>query len=160
MAYPVDTSMWRLEWNEGLSMCIPEIDAEHQRFISLVNDLNESIIARMDVEVVKRCMRAIVADATSHFAHEEALFKEWSYPAAEEHARKHAQILQVLHEILGRFERGGLEYEWIEAGLQIKQALIEHLLNEDTKYRDYCCTTGIRSPEGQCPTCPAKASPG
>lgn len=31
-----------------------------------------------------------------------------------------------------------VEYEWIDAGLKVKRALIEHLLTEDTKYRDYC----------------------
>ena len=35
--------IWRLDWNESLSMYIPEIDAEHQRFIQLVNELNEAI---------------------------------------------------------------------------------------------------------------------
>ncbi len=132
-----DSSMWRLEWNEGLSVCIPEIDAEHRRFIDLVNYLNEAIMARMDVQVIKRCMQAILDDAAAHFAHEESLFKEWGYPAAGEHAERHARMIVSLHWIMGRFERGGTELEWIEAGLQVKQALIEHLLHEDMKYRDY-----------------------
>lgn len=138
-------SPWRLEWNEGLSVCIPEIDAEHQRFIGLVNDLNESIVARMDKEVIKKCMQAILDDAAAHFAHEEALFKEWGYPAASEHAERHAQITLALHEIMGRFERDGTDFEWIEAGLLVKQALIDHLLIEDMKYRDYCLATGRHS---------------
>ena len=138
-------SPWRLDWNERLSVCIPEIDVEHQRFISLVNDLNEAIIARMDKEVIKRCMQAILDDAAAHFAHEEALFKEWKYPVAEEHAARHAEITQALHEIMSHFVHGGTEYEWIEAGLQVKQALIDHLLIEDMKYRDYRLASGAQS---------------
>ena len=137
MSYQTDLPLWRLEWNEGLSMHIPEIDVEHKRFINLVNDLNEAIVGRMDLEVIKRCMQAILDDAAAHFAHEQVLFMEWGYPEAGEHAMKHAQIMRTLNEIMGRFERGGTEYDWIEAGLQIKQALVEHLLNEDMKYRDY-----------------------
>lgn len=144
MSYPTD-SLWRLEWNDALSVCIPEIDAEHQRFIQLVNDLNEAIIARMDLEVIKRCMQAILGDAAAHFAHEEALFKEWGYPAAGEHAERHAQITLALHEIMRRFEHGGTEYEWVEAGLEVKQALIGHLLTEDMKYRDYWLASGRQS---------------
>jgi hemerythrin-like metal-binding protein len=137
MSYPTDVPLWRLEWNEGLSMHIPEIDAEHRHFIDLVNDLNEAIVGRMDLEVLKRCMQAILDDAAAHFAHEQALFKEWRYPEAGEHAVKHAQIMRALNDIMARFERGGTDYDWIEAGLQIKNVLIEHLLTEDMKYRDF-----------------------
>ncbi len=142
MPYTADSSLWRLEWNSELSVFIPEIDAEHQHFILLVNDLNEAIFARMGLEVIKRCMQAILDDTASHFAHEEALFREWGYPAAGEHAERHAQMTAALHEIMDRFKHGGNELDWISAGLQVKQALIEHLLNDDMKYRDYRLAAG------------------
>ncbi len=142
MSYPNSSSPWRLEWSDALSVCIPEIDAEHQHFIRLVNELNEAIIRRMDVEEIKKRMQAILDDAVAHFAHEEILFKEWRYPEAEEHAKKHAHIVLAMNGIMAGFVRGGVEYEWIEAGLKVKETLIEHLLSEDMKYRDYCCASG------------------
>jgi hemerythrin-like metal-binding protein len=155
MSSTADPSPWRLEWNDKLSVCIPEIDAEHQHFIMLVNELNEAIVRRMDVEEIQKRMQAILDDAVAHFTHEEALFMEWGYPAAEEHAEKHAQITLALHEIMGRFEHDGTGYEWIEAGLQVKQALIDHLLTEDMKYRDYCLASGLQSAGAKCPgACP------
>jgi hemerythrin len=138
-----EKSPWRLEWNEGLSVHIPEIDAEHQQFIRLVNELNEAIIGRMDVEEIKKRMQSLLDDAVKHFAHEEVLFREWGYPEADEHAIKHAHALDYLSQILGHFERGGVDYEWIEAGLKVKEALIGHMLNEDMKYRDYCLSSGV-----------------
>jgi hemerythrin-like metal-binding protein len=123
-------------------MGIPEIDAEHQNFILLINALNEAIIKRLDVEEIKKRMQAILDDAATHFAHEEMLFRKWGYPDTEEHARKHAQVTHALCEIMGRFERGGVEYEWIEAGLKVKEAVIGHLLGEDMKYRDYHIASG------------------
>ena len=139
MSFRADPSPWRLEWSDALSVHIPEIDVEHRHFIRLVNDLNEAIIGRLDLAVIKKRMQSILEDAAAHFAHEEALFREWGYPEASEHAKKHAQITLALHEIMGRFDHRA-ESEWIEAGLQVKQALIEHLLAEDMKYRDYCST--------------------
>jgi hemerythrin len=143
MSSTSDTSPWRLEWNEGLSVHIPEIDAEHRQFIYLVNELNEAIGSRMDVGEIKKRMRAILDDAVQHFAHEEELFREWGYPDADEHMIKHEQVLKSLSQIMGNFERGGMEYEWIEAGLKVKEALIGHLLDEDMKYRDYCLGSGV-----------------
>ena len=148
MTSEASSSPWRLEWHEGLSTYIPEIDAEHQHFIILVNVLNRAIVGRMGVVEIKKRMQAILDDAVAHFAHEEALFKEWGYPAAEEHANKHAQILLAMRAIMGRFERGGVEYEWVDAGLQVKDTLIEHLLAEDMKYRDFCCASGIEGCTG------------
>ncbi len=142
MSFQTDLPQWRLDWSEELSTHIPEIDVEHQRFIRLVNELNEAIIGRRGMEELKNRMQAILDDASAHFAHEEALFRERAYPAAGEHADKHAHIMLTLHEIMGRFEHGGTEYEWIEAGLQVKQALIDHLLTEDMKYRDYFLASG------------------
>jgi len=129
--------VWRLDWSESLSMRIPEIDAEHRHFIGLVNELNEAIIERMDNKEIQRRMRAVLDDATMHFAHEEALLKEWGYPEAEEHAQQHAQISAFLNEIMKSVDRGRIEHGWLEAGLEMKRVLVKHLLNDDMKYRDY-----------------------
>jgi hemerythrin-like metal-binding protein len=119
-------------------MYIPEIDAEHQRFIQLVNELNEAIIGRMNKKEIKSRMRAILDDAAMHFAHEEAVFKEWGYPDAEEHA----QIISFLNEIMESVDHGKMAHGWLEAGLEMKQVLIQHILNEDMKYRDYHVAQG------------------
>jgi hemerythrin-like metal-binding protein len=149
------TPVWRLDWDESLSMCIPEIDSEHRRFIRLVNDLNEAIVDRLGrVELQKR-MQRILDDAAEHFAHEEALFRKWHYPNAEEHAMKHAAVTRALHDIMGQFNHNGSEYEWVAAGLKVKQALVDHLLNEDMKYRDYCCIKRELT-EARCEQCPSR----
>ncbi len=137
MPLPVELSPWQLEWSDALSVNIPEIDAEHQHFIHLINQLNEAIIARMELEEIKRRMQAILDDATAHFSHEEDLFREWGYPEAAYHTNQHTRTLRLLREIMGLIQCGGVEYEWIAAGLKVKQALIDHLLTEDMKYRDY-----------------------
>jgi len=67
-----------------------------------------------------------------------------------DHANKHAQILLAMREIMGRFKRGAVEYELIDAGLQVKDVLIEHLLAEDMKYRDYCCGAGGERIKDKC----------
>jgi hemerythrin-like metal-binding protein len=145
MPLPPDPSPWHLEWNDSLSVSIPEIDAEHQNFILLVNKLNQAIIGHMDVEKVKYCMQSILLDAEKHFAHEEQLFKQWGYQDEEEHARKHAEVTRALDGIMAHFEQGRQDYEWIEAGLKVKEALIGHMLSEDMKCRDFCTSQAARS---------------
>ena len=132
-----ESTPWRLIWSDALSFGIPEIDAEHKHFIIRINELNGAISSRRAIGEIRTCVQAIIDDALVHFSHEEALFKEWNYPEAVEHARKHVEIIVVMHEIMGRFERDCTEYELIAAGLHVKATLIEHFLVEDMKYRNY-----------------------
>jgi hemerythrin-like metal-binding protein len=104
--------------------------------------MNQAIVGRMGLVQIKACMQAILDDAAMHFAHEEVLFRKWNYPDAEQHTSRHVEIMQALHGIMGNLVHGGLEYELVEAGLKVKAVLIEHLLTDDMKYRDYCCASG------------------
>jgi hypothetical protein len=76
----VETHVWKIDWNDGLSVVIPEINEDHNRFISLVNEFNRFIVDRMDLSEIKKRLQLIIDDAVQHFAHEERLFKEWHYP--------------------------------------------------------------------------------
>ncbi|GAB5606187.1 bacteriohemerythrin [Sideroxyarcus sp. TK5] len=137
MNSPNNPMPWRLEWSHELSVHIPEIDAEHRHFIELINALNEAIAERMSLSEVRKRMQDVIDDAVSHFDHEESLFIEWGYPEAEQHARQHAAATKVFTDVMKRIERSEMESDWIKAGLQVKQLLVAHLLNEDMKYRDF-----------------------
>jgi hemerythrin len=65
-----------------------------------------------------------------------AFFAEWGYPQAEAHARAHTQLLQFLKRVEDSITYG-LESEWIRAGMQIKQALINHISKEDMQYMGF-----------------------
>jgi hemerythrin-like metal-binding protein len=120
-----------------MSVGIPEIDEEHKRFASLVNQFNRAIVDRMDLGEVKKRLQLILEDAEQHFAHEERLFKQWNYPDVEDHANIHAQITKDLHAVMDKFISYDLASEWIETGLKVKDILIKHVLTEDMKYAKY-----------------------
>ena len=125
---------WKMEWNDGMSVGIPEIDAEHRQFIFLVNEFNHAITERMGLSEIKLRLQNILDDAVQHFAHEEALFKEWNYPDTDIHASMHKAAFEALQEIEAKFVNYNFEPEWINAGLAVKDLLIEHVLTEDMKY--------------------------
>ncbi len=138
---------WKLEWNDGMSVGIPEIDADHKRFLFLIDELNLAIVDRMALEEIRTRMQNIVDDALRHFAREEELFTQWHYPDAEEHARKHRKVVKDLQELQDRFVDYGLPSEWITVGLEVKDILINHLLTEDMKYAEYFRKTGKTAPK-------------
>lgn len=120
-----------------MSVGIPAIDEDHQNFIVLINDLNRSISERMlPAEIIKR-MEIIIDDAARHFDQEEKLFFEWHYPDVSGHAVIHANILAALQDMQNKFKPYGHDSGWVDAGVQIKKILIDHILKEDMKYADY-----------------------
>lgn len=133
---------WSLEWNDEMSVGIPEIDGDHKRFISLINGLNLSITERMRASEIKKRLQLIVEDAERHFEQEENFFREWQYPDTGGHAHSHSQILDSLKTIQDSFMPYGLEAEWLDAALIIKAILIRHILTEDMQYANY-----FKSPE-------------
>jgi hemerythrin-like metal-binding protein len=133
----LEPHIWKIEWNDGMSVGIPEIDEEHKRFASLVNEFNRAIVDRMDLGEIKKRLQLILEDAEQHFAHEERLFKQWNYPDVEDHANIHAQITKDLHAVMDKFISYDLASEWIETGLKVKDILIKHVLTEDMKYAKY-----------------------
>lgn len=128
---------WNIEWNNSMSVGIPEIDEDHKRFIFLIDELNRAIVDRMDLNEVKRRLQRLIDDAEKHFAHEEKLFKQWKYPDAEDHADKHVNALKSLQAAMDKFINYDFQSEWIDAGIEVKDILINHLLTEDMKYAEF-----------------------
>jgi hemerythrin-like metal-binding protein len=133
----MDNTDWLLEWTDDMSVGIPEIDAEHRHFAQLINDLNQAIIEHHELSVIRNRMSLILEDATQHFAHEESLFKQWDYPDTAGHTAKHLLATRAYLDIMATLKQDYVETNWIAAGLKVKKILVDHLLKEDMKYRDF-----------------------
>jgi hemerythrin len=127
-----------LDWDAGLSVGIPEIDKEHQAFISQVNELNRAIENRVKLSAIRKKMQLILEDWKLHYSREEALLRQLHYPDADEHAKQHEQVNRQLHAIMAEVEHATFGYEWISASLKVRDTLLEHLMEEDMQYRDHC----------------------
>lgn len=128
---------WEIAWGEFLSVGVAEMDDEHRQFIARVNEVNSAIVGVEDKETVARAMRRMLTEAAQHFRHEQMLLAEWNYPEAAEHAAKHAQLMVQFERAMKEFAESDISFVWALKGLQVKQLLVEHLLKEDVKYRDF-----------------------
>jgi len=137
----METSPFTIVWSGALSMSNPEIDAEHQHFIKLVNELNTEIVSqKRDKAAVEEIMNRIMKDAIAHFSHEERLFAEKGYPDAQEHTQIHSQLIYKFEQALKEIQNSDFGKVWIKAGLEIKDLLVSHVINEDMKYIEYLRT--------------------
>ena len=133
----MERSEWEIRWSDFLSVGIPEIDDEHRAFVGRVNDLNQAIVELEDKTTVERLMAMMLIEATSHFRNEVRLLKARQYPQAADHARKHEELIDQFTRLSGQFREGELRFVWAMKGLRVKQLLVDHLLQEDMKFKEY-----------------------
>ena len=133
----MEKSEWKIAWSDCLSVGVPEMDEEHRQFISRVNDLNKAIIDSADKATVERLMNLMLMEATHHFCHEQQLLARRKYPGTVAHTAMHVELTAQFARVIKEIEESDISFVWAFKGLRLKQLLVEHLLKEDMKYRDF-----------------------
>jgi len=142
----LEKSEWEIAWSNFLSVGVAEMDDEHRQFIARVNELNKAIVEIEDKATVARAMERMLAEAARHFTHEEQLLARWNYPETAAHTARHAELTAQFERAMKEFAESDISFVWALKGLRLKQLLVEHLLNDDMKYRDFLRAQGTPAP--------------
>src|SRR5690242_1126796 len=97
------------QWSKSHSVYVPEMDAEHRALILLGNELHDAARSGAGLEVVCRCVRALLASLEDHFSHEEHPMRTSEYPSFEWHNRQHDDARRQLRAFASRVENGDSE---------------------------------------------------
>ena len=133
----MEKNEWEIAWSDFLSVGVAEMDDEHRQFIGRVNAVNRAIIESEDKQAVTRAMDLMLIEAEQHFAHEERLMAAWDYPEIEAHKARHVELATQFERVMKEIAQLDISFVWAVKGLQMKQLLVDHLLKEDMKYRDF-----------------------
>ena len=138
----MDKSEWEIAWSEHLRVGVAEMDDEHRQFIARVNAVNKAIVEAEDKATVARAMELMLEEAAHHFRHEEEVLARWEYPETAAHIAKHAELAAQFEHVMKEFAESDISFVWALKGLHLKQLLVEHLLREDIKYREFLRARG------------------
>lgn len=95
-----------IEWTEQLSVKHAAIDATHQEFIALVNQL----AATSDNATFKQLFNELVSHTETHFNSENALMQGSQFPAQAEHIGEHHRVLGEMKQFQKRVARGLVDF--------------------------------------------------
>lgn len=95
-----------LAWNEGLSVAVPQMDAEHKKLIGLVNQLNEAMKVGKSKEELGSILRGLIQYTQTHFTSEERFMRDVGYPQLDEQMTEHAALLAQVTDFKEQFESG------------------------------------------------------
>lgn len=116
-----------LTWNDRLSVGLASMDATHREFLerlaALAEATPEQLAERFDV---------LLAHTRDHFAAEEALMAETTFPAINEHKAEHARVLTELTHFGASAAAGRLPLLRAYVREQLPDWFMLHLLTMDT----------------------------
>lgn len=95
-----------LEWDESIALHLPDIDAQHQRLIGWINDLDDAVRRGDGANAVREVLWELIGYATEHFATEERLMVAYDFPGFTSHRQEHDHFVMRLQEIQSRFHDG------------------------------------------------------
>lgn len=95
-----------ISWNEDLRTGDDQIDHQHMYLIEQTNRLYELVGEGIVRDECERLVSRLIKYAAKHFAAEEALMEELSYPRYSAHLHQHQEFAHKVHDLYARFENG------------------------------------------------------
>ncbi len=86
---------------------IKEMDREHQKIVSIMNELFEANAKGEPKAMLMRLLNDLVTVTTTHFSDEERFMASFGYEGLESHKQIHKNLLNELTIHLGRYRAGG-----------------------------------------------------
>lgn len=126
-----------IEWNtERHGIGIPTIDNQHRELFVITNQLHELLGQDQYQEEAIKILKRLYAYTNYHFASEEGLLKEYSYPEISNHQNIHKTFTNKVKESLEGVRK---KRNFSLAPLQdfLVEWILKHIQIEDVKYSDY-----------------------
>ena len=148
-----------ITWDSRLDTGIEVIDAQHQRLVGYLNDLEAAKTAG-DKHMVAEVIEQLVDYTQSHFGFEEAMLEEAGYKFLKPHKKVHELFIKRITEFTIRAAKGEDIVDELHA--MLSKWLLNHIANED---RDYAASVRRLMAEGEpaapvAAEAPRKVSPG
>ena len=131
-----------IKWNNRYSVKIAEVDEQHKKLISLINEMYDAMVVGKGRDVVGPVLTELVEYTQYHFDTEERLFREYAYPELEKHKKIHDELTDKAKKLKESFDQGN-KMITIDVMLFLSDWLNIHILEEDQKYSDFLIAKGV-----------------
>jgi len=132
-----------IKWNDSFSVNIVEIDLQHQKLVSLINDLNQAMLQGMGKVALTNILNELVAYTVNHFGTEEKYFAQYKYPDSDSHKKEHLAFVEKVASFKKDFDSGKLGLS-IEVMQFLSDWLQNHIKGTDKKYGPFFNTKGLK----------------
>ncbi len=124
-------------------MGVVEIDHQHQRMFTVINELLDAINTNTTEESLANIIESLVKYKVFHFATEEKYFKEFNYEETDQHTAKHKEFNDKLVFMKEKYPAYTIDFAFDLVDF-LEDWLIEHLMVVDQRYRTCFAEHGLK----------------
>ena len=133
-----------MEWGPKLSVGITAFDTEHQRLVTMVNDLFDAVNAGKGKDRLGPILDLLIGYTVTHFQHEEREMKAHNFPAFAKHKEEHDALTKQVAEVRQKFAAGNNAALSAEVMAFLKNWLIKHIMGTDKGYTAFLVSKGVK----------------
>ncbi|ACN15149.1 methyl-accepting chemotaxis protein (Hemerythrin family protein) [Desulforapulum autotrophicum HRM2] len=130
----------KIEWDEKLSVDIPEIDELQKKMFALLNVLIDLKLKNKDAKECSNMVAEINEYSRYFFSKEEEYLRKAGYPEIDTHAKEHRKFIKNTISLRRQVteDKDNLNYEVIR---QMRNWLVDHIITSDLMYVPFLRTT-------------------
>lgn len=129
-----------MEWTDELVTTITEIDEQHQKLVSIVNELAQE---SADQAAVAGKLTELKETTKAHFLHEESLLKKHGFKTYPAHKAEHDALTEKLEFMHKAFSEDPGKMDVQQLLMFFKIWLQEHIVEIDKQYVDFLKEQGV-----------------
>jgi hemerythrin-like metal-binding protein len=127
-----------ITWDDSWAVGIDDIDDDHKKLVKLIQKLFGALISAQGAVYVKALFCELIDYTKYHFQREEEIYAENNYDKLNKHKELHQSLIrQVLDMSRNIMEQGETEAVSDELFEFLKGWLINHIINEDLKFKTF-----------------------
>ncbi len=124
------------EWDDKMSVNVPEIDKQHKKLIDIVNRMYQETMNQTQDDAIVSIIDDLVDYSIYHFSFEERHFDRVGYPETVSHKREHGIFLKKINSYKKRADSGALILS-VSLSVFLKDWLFDHIMGTDQRYKKY-----------------------
>lgn len=132
-----------VEWDESLSVGVFQIDAQHKKWIKIINDLHTAMIERTSDEEIKQIIQELEYYSVYHFETEEKYFEELGYQDKFQHKKEHQEFVEKVKKFKTDYDNDVKTLK-IDVMEYLKDWFVNHIKTSDQKYSATFIEHGIK----------------
>ncbi len=125
-----------MTWSDSYTVNSIEMDNQHKKLFTLINDLSDAMSKGMGKEALGSTLAALSDYARVHFADEERALERVKYPDLAAQKAAHAAFVQRVAQLQNDYRAGKVAMT-IPVMEFLKDWLTNHIMKVDKKYSTY-----------------------
>lgn len=125
-----------IQWTPSFSVGNAVLDADHRKLIDILNQIYDAWSANTSPRELGRLFDELMDYTDGHFSREEAKLSARDYADLDRHHAAHERLRELVHAFRSRHLAGQQADTLTEEMAKfLKSWLLNHILEEDMKYR-------------------------